>query len=70
MDYAKEVRSDIDPEAEFDIEFLTTIPAGSKTCKFQIVKKEKGTPDKWENYSKILENRALKRWKAKLKTKK
>ena len=67
MDYVREIRSDFDPEADFDVEFLTTIPAGSSTCKFQIVKKDRGTPDKWENYSKILEQRALKRWKAKKK---
>jgi len=53
------------PYADFNVEFVSTIPAGSKTCKFLIAKRKKGEPDKWEFYSKILEKRALKRWKAK-----
>jgi len=59
INYLRELRSDLD----YDIEFLTTIPAGGETCKFQIVKKDEKSKDKWEMYSKILEERALKRWK-------
>lgn len=53
------------PSVDFNVEFLSTIPAGSKTCKFQIVRKEPGAPDKWTLYSELLEKRALKRWKEK-----
>lgn len=53
------------PSADFDLEFLSTIPAGGKTCKFQIKKRVPGAPDKWKLYSDLLEQRALKRWKAK-----
>ena len=61
LDRVKEMHPGID----YNIEFLSTIPAGAKTCKFQIIKKKKGTPDKWKLYSELLEKRALKRWKAK-----
>lgn len=61
MDYIRTLRKG----ADFNVEFLSTIPAGSKTCKFQIVRKEPGKPDKWKLYSEILQKRALKRWKAK-----
>jgi len=53
------------PGTDYNIEFLSTIPAGSKTCKFQINKKHPGMPDKWKQYSELLEQRALKRWKTK-----
>jgi hypothetical protein len=53
------------PYADFNIEFVSTIPAGGKTCKFIIARRQKGEPDKWELYSEMLEKRALKRWKAK-----
>ena len=59
LDYIREYKKDID----YNVEFLSTIPAGAKTCKFEIVKREKGTPDKWKSYSEILEKRAMKRWK-------
>ncbi|MBD3228323.1 MAG: hypothetical protein GF329_09060 [Candidatus Lokiarchaeota archaeon] len=63
LDYVRELRPDID----FNVEFLSTIPAGANTCKFQIIKKKEGQKDIWENYSKILEERALKRWRKKHK---
>ncbi|MHA1379944.1 MAG: hypothetical protein ACTSRG_16360 [Candidatus Helarchaeota archaeon] len=69
IDYVRDSAKQIDPESDFNVEFLTTIPAGAKTCKFQIVKKEKNAPDKWKQYSEILEKRALKRWKTKQKKK-
>lgn len=66
LDYVRDLRSDIN----FDVEFLSTIPAGAETCKFQMVRKNEDSPDKWKLYSEILEKRALKRWKAKQKEKK
>ncbi|TFF89114.1 MAG: hypothetical protein EU549_01725 [Promethearchaeota archaeon] len=63
LDYVREKRPDVD----FDVEFLSTIPAGAETCKFQMTKKEKGKKDKWVLYSKILEKRALKKWRKKQK---
>jgi hypothetical protein len=53
-------------DTKFDLEFKWTIPAGSDTCRFRIWKKKEGEKGgQWEQYSKILEERALKRWKAK-----
>ncbi|MFX1298709.1 MAG: hypothetical protein ACFFD2_28100 [Promethearchaeota archaeon] len=63
LERVREVHSRVD----YDVEFVSTIPAGAKTCKFRIAEKEKGSPDKWNLYSQILEKRALKRWKAKQK---
>ncbi len=58
---------ELHPSVDFNVEFLSTIPAGAKTCKFQIARKQPGSPDKWSRYSEMLEQRALKRWKAKQK---
>jgi hypothetical protein len=44
---------------DFQVEFKTTIPAGAETCFFEITKKKQGENDKWEDYSKILEKKAL-----------
>jgi hypothetical protein len=44
---------------EYQIEFKTTIPAGAPTCLFEITKKNPDEYDKWEDYSKILEKKAL-----------
>lgn len=44
---------------EFQAEFKTTIPAGADTCLFEITKKKQNESDKWEDYSKILEKKAL-----------
>ena len=65
IDYVREKASTVDPDSDFNIEFLSTIPAGAKVCKFQIVQRNKNEPEKWRQYSEILEKRALKRWKAK-----
>ncbi|NVM30962.1 MAG: hypothetical protein HWN65_19125 [Candidatus Helarchaeota archaeon] len=55
------------PSAIYDVEFLSTIPAGAKTCRFQINKRQPNAPEKWKLYSELLEKRALKRWKKKQK---
>ncbi|MFX0060422.1 MAG: L-2-amino-thiazoline-4-carboxylic acid hydrolase [Candidatus Hodarchaeota archaeon] len=47
-------------QADYQIEFKHTIPAGAETCLFKITKKKLGEIDKWESYSKKLENKALK----------
>jgi hypothetical protein len=60
---------ELHPSVDYDVEFLSTIPAGAKTCKFRITEREKGGSDKWKLYSEILEKRALKRWKAMQKEK-
>ena len=44
---------------DFQVEFKTTIPAGAQTCSFEITKKKQDQSDKWEDYSKILEKKAL-----------
>lgn len=44
---------------EYQVEFKTTIPAGAKTCLFEIAKKNPDEKDKWEEYSKTLEKKAL-----------
>jgi len=44
---------------EYQVEFKTTIPAGAKTCLFYITKKNPDEKDKWEEYSKELEKKAL-----------
>jgi len=48
-------------DADFQIEFKSTIPAGADFCRFIITEKQSGQDDKWENYSKLLERKALKR---------
>jgi len=48
-------------DREYQIEFTKTIPAGADCCTFIITEKKPGDPDKWESYSKLLEQRALKR---------
>ena len=45
--------------SEYQVEFKSTIPAGAKTCHFVIMKKKPNETDKWEEYSKILEKKAL-----------
>jgi len=44
---------------EYQVEFKTTIPAGADTCLFHITKKNPNEKDKWEEYSKELEKKAL-----------
>ena len=48
-------------KSDYQIEFKSTIPAGANTCHFIITKKEPNEQDKWESYSKELENKALKK---------
>ncbi|MFX1394474.1 MAG: hypothetical protein ACFFAH_12990 [Promethearchaeota archaeon] len=52
---------------DYQVEFRKTIPAGGDTCLFVITKKKPGDSDKWEEYSRILERRALKRMKERKK---
>ncbi|MHA1266367.1 MAG: hypothetical protein ACTSRS_14130 [Candidatus Helarchaeota archaeon] len=58
---------ELSPTTDFNVEFLSTIPAGAKTCKFRITRKQPSSPDKWVLYSELLEKRALKRWRKKIK---
>jgi len=44
---------------DYQVEFKTTIPAGAETCLFLITKKNPNEKDKWEEYSKELEKKAL-----------
>ena len=44
---------------EYQVEFKSTIPAGAETCLFYITKKDPNEKDKWEEYSKSLEKKAL-----------
>ena len=44
---------------DFQVEFKNTIPAGAETCFFEITKKKQEENDKWEDYSKMLEKKAL-----------
>jgi hypothetical protein len=44
---------------EYQVEFKSTIPAGAETCLFHITKKDPNEKDKWEEYSKALEKKAL-----------
>jgi len=44
---------------EYQVEFKKTIPTGAETCLFQITKKNPDEKDKWEEYSKDLEKKAL-----------
>jgi len=44
---------------DYQVEFKTTIPAGAETCLFHITKKKPNEKDKWEEYSKELEKKAL-----------
>ena len=44
---------------EYQVEFKSTIPAGAETCLFHITKKDPNEKDKWEEYSKELEKKAL-----------
>jgi len=44
---------------DYQVEVKKTIPAGAETCLFQITKKMPNEKDKWEEYSKTLEKKAL-----------
>jgi hypothetical protein len=53
-------REHVFDKSDFQIYFKSTIPAGAVCCKFVIERKKPGEPDKWETYSKQLEEKALK----------
>ncbi len=48
---------------DYQVKFTKTIPAGAECCRFVISEKEPGEPDDWENYSRFLEAKAIKRMK-------
>jgi len=48
---------------DYQVKFTKTIPAGAECCHFVIKEKKPGEPDDWEKYSKLLEQRAIKRMK-------
>ena len=49
------------PQADFQVMFTQTIPAGAKTCRFEISRKKPGEKDEWETYSESLAKKALER---------
>jgi len=52
-------RDHVFENTDFQVYFKSTIPAGAKFCEFVIEKKVPGEKDKWEEYSKKLEEKAL-----------
>jgi hypothetical protein len=52
--------------SDFDLEFKWIIPAGAESCRFRIWKRKEGEKKKWQEYSKMLAQRALKRWQNKI----
>jgi hypothetical protein len=52
-------RDNVFEDSDFQIYFTSTIPSGADSCKFIVEKKKPGEPDKWESYSKKLEEKAL-----------
>ena len=54
-------------KVDYQVEFTQTIPAGAKNCRFVISEKKPGELDKWEAYSKLLEQKAMKRLKERKK---
>jgi hypothetical protein len=53
---------DLNPiKIDHQVEFTQTIPSGANFCRFIIGRKKPGDNDKWENYSRILEEKALER---------
>jgi len=46
-------------DADFQVRFLTTIPSGAPTCRFEVWRKKPGEPDEWEKYSGELARKAL-----------
>jgi hypothetical protein len=51
------------PQADFQVRFTQTIPAGAKVCNFEISRKKPGDKDEWETYSGLLEKKALEKSK-------
>ncbi len=58
-------RESVFDKSDFQIYFKSTIPTGAECCEFVIERKKPGEPDKWETYSKQLEEKALKSKKSK-----
>lgn len=56
-------------DSDYQIEFKETIPAGAKTCLFEIVRKTPEDQDKWETYSRLLGRKALRHAEKKRKNK-
>jgi hypothetical protein len=54
-------RDHVFDKTDYQIYFKSTIPAGSECCEFIIEKKKPGELDKWETYSKKLEDKALRK---------
>jgi hypothetical protein len=54
-------RDNVFKNSDFQIDFQSTIPAGAESCKFVIYKRKPGELDKWDIYSKKLEEKALKK---------
>jgi hypothetical protein len=53
---------DLNPfKLDYQLEVTKTIPAGANCCNFVIIEKKTGESDKWEEYSKLLEQKALNR---------
>lgn len=50
---------------DFQVKFVSTIPSGSKTCRFELRQKEPGEQDDWSLYSSFLEKKALEHAKKK-----
>ena len=44
---------------DYHVKFKSTIPAGAETCLFRITKKNPDEKDRWEEYSKVLEKKAI-----------
>ena len=52
---------------DYQLKFTKTIPAGGDICRFLLKEREPGDPDDWEDYSRLLEKRAMKRMKERQK---
>lgn len=63
IDYLREKYS----QSDFHLEFKSTMPSGGETCHFVLARRNPGDPDKWKEYSRILERKALKRMKERQK---
>jgi len=53
------------PTMDFQLKVVQTIPAGAKTCRFEIRRKKPGEKDEWEIYSDALAKKALEKARAK-----
>lgn len=53
------------PGMDFQIKVVQTIPAGAKTCRFEIRRKQPGEKDEWSIYSDALAKKALEKARSK-----